>query len=125
MSDFEFEARLERLFAQPPAVADSAGFAARVEARLERGWGARQLVIAAAGVLGGTVAGSQALGAGVWSRLQGIRLPTGPLLGGDGGARLTGDAFGVLLGGGEVMWMAAGMAAVTAAFVVTRFSDAF
>jgi hypothetical protein len=126
MSDFDFESRLERLFSQPPAVTDPGVFTARVQARLERGWGLRQLVIGAAGVVGGTVAATQAFGSGLLHQLESVRMPVGPMLAEVSPDRLLrSDILGSIAGGGEVMWMAVAMAALTVAFAATRFADAF
>lgn len=126
MSDFEFEARLERLFAQPPRVTDPGVFAAGVQTRLERGWGLRQALIGAAGVLGGAVAATQVFGSGVLERMQAVRVPVEPMLAeADPSRLLRGDVLGPLAGGGEVMWMVAGMAALAVAFAATRFADSF
>ena len=64
MADFEFEGRLERLFAQPPRLADGDAFARRVEARLDREWTLRRVLIGAAGLAGAVVALGQTLGSG-------------------------------------------------------------
>lgn len=124
MSDFEFEARLERLFAKPPVVTDSGAFTARVQSRLERGWGLRQVLIGAAGVVGGTVAATQAFGSGLLQQLESVRLPSQPLLAEMDPARLiSGEVFAG--GGGEVVWMVVAMATLTVAFAATRFADTF
>ena len=49
MSDFNFEARLERLYAQPPRLSDGSVFVRRVEDRLEREWTLRRGLIVVAG----------------------------------------------------------------------------
>lgn len=125
MSDFEFEARLERLFSQPPPVTDPGVFAAQVQARLERGWALRRVLIGAAGLLGGAVAASQTFGSGVLARLGEAELPVESLV-----ARvrseqlLSGEGLGALGGSGEVVWVAAAMLALTVGIAATRLSDA-
>lgn len=125
MSDFEFESRLERMFAQPPAVSDPGKFTAAVEQKLERGGRLRNLLIGSAGVVGGVVAASQTIGSGMLGRLGEVRLPAQPLADLDGGRLLTSEGVAAFSGGGEVVWMAAAMLALTVGFLATRFSDVF
>ena len=66
----DFEVGLERLFGQAPGLADAETFAGRVESRLDRSWRVRTLGLGAAGVVGGVIAASQALGSGVGLRLE-------------------------------------------------------
>ena len=56
MSDPSFEHQLGRLFAEPPSLTGHVEFTAAVQARLERGWAMRRILIGAAGVVGGLVA---------------------------------------------------------------------
>lgn len=127
MSDFEFEARLERMFAQPPPVTDPGVFAAQVQARLERGWAFRRVLIGAAGLVGGAVAASQAFGSGVLARLGEVSAPAGEALTNAGsGQLLSTDAVGAAMAGsGEVMWIAAALLALTVGIAASRLSDAF
>ena len=124
MSDFEFEAGLERMFSQPPRLSDSDLFAARVEARLDRGWELRRLLLGVAGVLGGGIAASQAFGSGLLSRLG--QVPVEPLLEQLRSERLSAtNDLNALAGSGEVVWIAAAMLALTIGIAATRLSDAF
>ena len=124
MSDFEFEAGLERMFSQPPRLSDSDLFAARVEARLDRGWELRRLLLGVAGVLGGGIAASQAFGSGLLSRLG--QVPVEPLLEQLRSERLSAtNDLNALAGSGEVVWIAAAMLALTVGIAATRLSDAF
>lgn len=126
MSDFEFEARLEQMFSQPPPVTDPGVFAAQVQARLERGWAFRRLLIGAAGLLGGAVAASQAFGSGVLARLGEAELPVDSLMAEiRSEAWLSGEGLGALGASGEVVWIAAAMLALTVGIAATRLSDAF
>jgi hypothetical protein len=126
MSDHDFEVRLERMFANPPAVSDAGVFTARVEARLERGERLRSILIGSAGVTGGVFAATQAFGSGVLRRLGEVRLPEQVVAIDLGAGRLLdGTGWAALSGGGEVVWMAAAMLALTVGFLATRFSDVF
>ncbi len=59
MAELEFERRLERLFAEPPAFSDEKAFAMSVERKLNRGWNIRRWTIGAAGLAGGVIGASQ------------------------------------------------------------------
>jgi hypothetical protein len=65
MAEREFEADLERMFQQAPAFADNEAFARRVEARLDKNWRLRALGIASAGAIGGLIALTQTIRAGL------------------------------------------------------------
>ena len=126
MSDFEFEARLERLFSQPPPVSDPAAFAAGVQARLERGWGVRRMAIGAAGVVGAVIAASQTFGSSLLQQVESVKMPVEPLLAEVRPSRLmSAENMQVLAGSGEVVWIAAAMLALTVGIAATRLSDAF
>ncbi len=75
MSDFDFEARLERLYAQPPRVSDPEGFTRRVGDRLEREWTLRRWAISALGLAGAAVAVSQTLGSETVTRFAAMAEP--------------------------------------------------
>ena len=124
MSDSEFEARLERLFVQPPRVTDGQVFCRQVQARLDRDWTFRRTVIGAAGVAGGLFAASQALGSGLLDRMQALRVPMPNLLD-DPALRsaVSGDGLAALAQGGEVIWLAAALMAMAAAFMATQLID--
>src|SRR3954466_12923461 len=70
MAEVDFERRLERLFAEGPELADAAGFAERVERRLDAGWTARRWLIGAAGVVGGGIGASQLMMSNVVQRVE-------------------------------------------------------
>lgn len=70
MDERGFEAGLERMFAQAPALADSDGFTRRVERRLNRDWRWRTLGLGAAGVIGGAIAVTQSLHSGLGIKVQ-------------------------------------------------------
>ena len=121
MADLDFEYKLERMFAQAPAVPDAHGFALRVENRLNRNWAFRRWMISAVGVVGGLIAAGQLVGANVNDRMQGI------------GAAAWHDAtrnFGALTPqikalsylsvGHEVIWMGGALALLAVALIATR-----
>src|SRR5688500_13559257 len=76
MADLDFETRLERMFAQPPTLADTDAFARRVESRLDRSWTVRRWAIGAAGLVGGLVATGQVVGSNLSERMQGFGAET-------------------------------------------------
>jgi hypothetical protein len=120
MADIEFELRLERLFADAPEMPDAAAFAERVERRLNAGWTARRWLIGSAGIVGGLIGASQLMVSNVFQRVE---------TAGDS-ARLLSSSLThmaphanwleTLSGGGSVVWIAASMAVVMMAFVLTR-----
>jgi len=125
MSDFDFDARLERLFSQTPRVLDPEGFARRLEHRLEREWTVRRLLIGAAGVIGATVTLSQTLGSHFLTRAEAVAGPTARALTKDVAAfdpqALLGDR---MLWSGEALWTIAVLAGLAAAFMATRWAEA-
>jgi hypothetical protein len=121
MSDLEFDARLGRLFSQPPAFGDADGFARRVEDRLGRSWAVRRMLIGLAGVVGGVIAAGQMLGGGhLWDAASTLTAQvTGAVTRGGqamGQSRVLGD----LPIGGEVLWMGLGLAALAVVLVAAR-----
>src|SRR3990167_787196 len=62
MAELDFEMKLDRMFNEPPAMADGEAFARLVEMRLDRGWTLRQVAIGSAGLIAGLVGVSQLLG---------------------------------------------------------------
>ena len=61
MADLDFDMRLSRMFAEAPALPDGDAFAQRVEAKLERNWTMRRVLIGAAGLGGGLIVAGQML----------------------------------------------------------------
>jgi hypothetical protein len=121
MADADFESRLLRLFDQPPAFADADFFAHTVEARLDRGWGLRQLMIGAFGVIGGVIGAMQMVGSGLGFQLekaseQSAGLVTEQL----GGWWRSGVDLASMPLSGEVLWMAAALGVMALAFAATR-----
>ena len=123
MSDFEFEARLERLFAQPPRVTDAEVFCRQVQARLDRDWTFRRTLIGAAGVVGGLFAASQALGSDVMERLAGVRLTAPALEEAALRTATSSEGLGAFAAGGELVWLATALLVLAAAFTATRMVD--
>ena len=95
-----------------------------VQARLDRDWTVRRVMIGAAGIVGGVLAASQAFGSGVLDRLQAMQLPSAPLLHAPALRNaVAGDGLALLWGGGEVVWLAAGLIATAAVFLGARLAD--
>ena len=119
MAEPDFERRLERLFAEPPALADADAFAARFERRLARGWTARRWALGAAGVAGGLVGASQLLFSGVFARVREAESSARAV-----SASLTFETpshwLSLLPSDAAVVWTAVGVAVVLAGFVLTR-----
>jgi hypothetical protein len=122
MVDPDFERRLERLFLDPPALADADDFADRLEARLGRGWAARRWLLGAAGVAGGLVAASQLLFSGLFARVgdaeTAARAAPAHIE-----AAVVAHGPSILSGGDGVVWTAVGVAVVLAGFVLTRMIE--
>jgi hypothetical protein len=119
MAELEFERRLERLFAEPPAFADAEAFAQRLERRLDRGWTLRRGLIGAAGVAGGLIGASQLLVSGLFHRVETAGASARAV-----SASLTRTApaqwISALPSGGGMVWMAVAVAVVMMGFVLTR-----
>ncbi len=121
MADRSFEIELDRMFSNHPAFADGDAFAARVEARLDRGWTMRRLLIGGLGLAGGLIGGAQVLGSGLLQRADAIAGQSNKLISGQ-----LADLAGahVLPGGlevnGEILWMSAALAIVAVGLGVTR-----
>ena len=125
MADPEFEARLGRLYAETPALADADGFARGIETRLARAWTLRGLLIGAAGIGGGMVAAVQMLGAHGFEFAGDIsRASLGAFARG-------GHAIGQLHVlsdlpiGGEVLWVGLGVAVLAVVLMAARTLEEF
>jgi hypothetical protein len=124
MADLDFETRLERMFAQPPAFADADSFARRVESRLDRAWTVRRWAIGAAGLIGGVVATGQVVGSNLTLQMQGVSADV--MAEASGALRsFTPEwrALSMLPIGTEVLWMGAGLALMAIALVATRMLE--
>lgn len=126
MAEVSFEQRLLRDFDEPPAFADADLFAARVEARLDRGWGLRQLLIGAFGIVGGMIGTIQFVGSGLAPQLEAASQQSTALLSQRIGGfwRSSIDLASMPLGG-EVIWMAAALGVMALAFAITRAVEEF
>ena len=123
MAEVEFERRLERLFAEGHELPDAAGFAERVERRLDAGWTARRWLIGAAGVVGGVIGASQLMMSNVVQRVETAE-DSARLLSSSvaslGHISSGADWLASLSSGGGMVWVAAGLAVVMMGFVLTR-----
>ena len=72
MAEASFEGRLERMFADTPAMRDADLFTLKVVDRLDRGWNARRLLIGVMGAVGGVIGSVQILGSGAIGHIQDI-----------------------------------------------------
>jgi hypothetical protein len=121
MADRGFEYELDRMFDNPPAFSDGDRFAALVEARLDRGWTFRRLLIGGLGLVGGLIGGAQILGSGLLTRISALGARSDEMV----SSKITELAAAHLLPGGlavngEVLWMSAALGVVAIGFAVTR-----
>jgi hypothetical protein len=126
MVDRSFEMELDRQFSVSPMLPDSDYFAARVGARLDRGWAFRHLMIGGLGLAGGLIGAGQLLGSGLLSRMQVLANHSNALINtgvitklpvARGLAELFSAGSGV---DGQVLWMSAALAALAVGLFVTR-----
>jgi hypothetical protein len=120
MAEVEFERRLERLFAEAHEFPDAAGFAERVERRLDAGWTARRWLIGAAGVVGGVVGASQLMMSNVVQRVETAEDSARLLSSGLAHMTPRADWLAAISSGGSVVWVAAAMAVLMMGFVLSR-----
>ncbi|CAN5272483.1 hypothetical protein BH09PSE2_BH09PSE2_14240 [soil metagenome] len=126
MADASFEHTLHRLFQDNPSLPDSPLFAARIEAKLERDWTLRRLLIGAGGAAAGVLATWQVMGSNVLTRIVGaIELPTGALSRQNDVLRVSAGALQQLPYSGEVVWLVGGLVLLAAGFLATRAADQF
>jgi len=126
MADRTFEMELDRMFGEAPAFPDTDLFAARVEARLDRGWTFRRLLIGGLGIAGGLIGGAQILGSGLLSRIGELSARSNHMVS-SGLGDLTAEhilppglAVPNLFLGGGVLWMSAALAILAIGFIATR-----
>ena len=123
MSD-AFDARLERLFAQPPRVADPDGFARRVETRLDREWSLRRSFIGIAGLAGGVIAVAQVVGAETYSRVIAVTAPLTKQIDTRWATDWSTQLDSAALLSGQTLWIAAALGGLVATLAITRVADA-
>lgn len=126
MAELDFERRLERLFAEPPAFQDERTFAATVERKLDRGWNMRRWIIGAAGLAGGVIGASQLIMSNFVQRLEGASSGSTRLL--EAGMQQLApraELLSALPSGGTVVWVAGGMAVLAVGFLITRVLEEF
>jgi hypothetical protein len=124
MADFEFESRLDKMFAEPQAFDDAAAFAARVQSRLNRRWFTRGLVIGVLGGMGGLIGVGQIVGSGILARAGDLN--GGSLhLAAEAVNRWTSAHVGTmgLPSGPVVLWLAVTAAGLGIAWAVTRLVE--
>jgi len=125
MADFEFESRLDKMFAEPQAFEDAAPFAGRVQSKLNRRWATRRVVIGVLGGIGGLIGVGQIVGSGVLSRVGAFN---------GGSVQLASNALshwtsvhvtGMVMpnGGSGAMWLAVMAAGLGIAWAVTRLVE--
>jgi hypothetical protein len=126
MAELEFERRLERLFADPPAFSDEKAFAMSVERKLDRGWTLRRWMIGAAGAIGGTVGASQIIMSNFLGQVEAASEGSTQLLK-DGVAEWAPrmELLSTLPAGSSVVWIAGGMAVLAMGFVLSRVLEEF
>ena len=126
MAELDFERRLERLFAEPPAFSDEKAFAMTVERKLNRGWNMRRWIIGAAGLAGGVVGASQLIMSNFVQHLEGASSGSSRLLqAGMQQLAPRAELLSSLPAGSTVVWIASGMAVLAIGFVVTRVFEEF
>jgi hypothetical protein len=124
-----FELQVQRLFAEAPTAPDADAFAARVQARLERGWALRRLLIGAAGIAGGLIAAVQFLTSGLIGRASTASedLSSRLHVAAAGATQWVSNTLPThaLPFGGEGLWLAAGLGAVGVALLAARLFETF
>lgn len=126
MADLDFEMRLGRLFAEAPALVDGDQFAKRVEDRLERNWTLRRVLIGAAGLGGGLIVAGQMIGPQISQRIETVSLaPVSTIQKGVEALAPHWKVFSYLPYSSELLWMAAGLAALGVAAMAKRSIEEF
>jgi len=121
MAELDFEMKLDRMFNDPPALADSHAFAKLVEMRLDRGWNLRQIVMGVAGLIVGVIGVFQLVGSRFLfnaSAEAGEQMQIFTDLFRQ--VERAGDMVSMLPFGGQAIWMAAGLGVMALAFAVAR-----
>jgi hypothetical protein len=121
MAELEFEAKLDRMFAQAPHFPDAAIFALKVDHRLERGWTLRRTLIGGLGLVGGMFGVAQVVSSGLIDRAETVSVQSSKLLS-DNLHRFMPLHFSLLdlPFGREVLGMSAALAAIALVLALTR-----
>ena len=125
MADPDFETRLQRLFAEAPDLADADGFARRIEARLDRSWTLRRILIGTAGLGGGAIAVAQTVGAHLFDRVAGFSDASASAVSQSARTLSQLHLLSALPIGGEVLWVGAGLALLAVVLMATRSLENF
>ncbi len=127
MADQDFDAQLARMFAAHPSFPDQTAFAQKVEARLDRGFGLRRVVIGVLGLGGGLIAAGQGLGGTLIGRMlsashASVNVAQQTASSAPDLLALVGASWGLRIPsvGTEVLWLVLGLLAVAAALLATR-----
>ncbi|ALL13313.1 hypothetical protein [Caulobacter henricii] len=126
MAEPDFEARLTRLFNEPPAFPDAELFTAQIAASLDRGWALRRLLIGGAGVAAGVIAAVQLVATRFSAELQTLSRNGTRDLNAD--IDLAFAKFSEVVAtpaSMEALWLAAGLALLALGFAVTRAMEEF
>ncbi len=123
-----FETRLEKLFGEAPAFADTPLFAARLQARLDRGWALRRGLIGIAGLVGGALAAFQVARSHAFDQLgtvlRGWMAEAGRVVDSAPAFSHAQAALAQTLPfGADVLWPVAGLALLAAALLATRLLE--
>jgi len=126
MAEPDFEARLMRLYNEPPAFPDAELFTAQIAASLDRGWALRRLLIGGAGVAAGVIAAVQLVATRFSAELQTLsRNGTRDLNADIDLAFAKFDQMVATPASMEALWLAAGLALLALGFAVTRAMEEF
>jgi hypothetical protein len=126
MADLDFDMRLSRMFAEAPALPDGDGFAQRVENRLERNWMMRRVLIGAAGLGGGLMVAGQMLAPQISQKIEAVSIaPVASLQKGVDALLPQWKVLSYLPYSSELVWLAAGLAALGIATLARRSIDEF
>lgn len=120
MADLEFEGRLGKLFAEPPYFPDAPLFALKMDARLNRGWTLRRMVIGALGLAGGLIGVIQIASSGALGKVEVASNAGARTLNGLAAAVPAKLSLPAVPFGGEALWMSAALAVLAIGFAISR-----
>jgi hypothetical protein len=121
VAETSFDYALERMYADPPPLADAELFALRVMDRLERGWTVRRLLIGVMGVVGGFIGAAQVLNSRALGQLSTAVARSDAFVGREIAPQLSHALApaGVSVDS-QAIWMAAALAVVAVGFGLAR-----